>query len=95
MKCVYGRAGVRYVITKFSRMDSVPYFLTHVAPLRAREARAGAPLLNEMQALGRVLSQFRYLYYFWKKRLRSTNFQEDNEIALVTRRNGFAGNAFY
>ena len=45
------------------------------------------PLLNETQVLGRVLSQFRYLYYFWKKRLRSTNFQEDNEIALVTRRN--------
>ena len=53
------------------------------------------PLLNETQVLGRVLSQFRYLYYFWKKRLRSTNFQEDNEIALVTRRNGFVGNAFY
>ena len=45
MKCVYGRAGVRYVITKFSRMDSLPNFLTHGAPLRARFARAGAPLL--------------------------------------------------
>ena len=39
MKCVYGWAGVRYVITKFSRMDSLPNFLTHGAPLRAREAR--------------------------------------------------------
>ena len=38
------RVGVRYVITKFSRMDSLPNFLTHGAPLRAREARAGAPL---------------------------------------------------
>ena len=38
MKRVYGWAGVRYVITKFSRMDSLPNFLT-------RFARAGAPLL--------------------------------------------------
>ena len=45
------REGVRYVITKFSGMDSLPNFLTHGAPLRARFARAGAPLLinvNEM-----------------------------------------------
>ena len=34
------RVGVRYIITKFSRMDSLPNFLTHGAPLRAR-----APLL--------------------------------------------------
>ena len=39
MKCVYGRAGVRYVITKFSRMDSLPNFVTHGAPLRALRAR--------------------------------------------------------
>ena len=26
------RVGVRYVITKFSRMDSLPNFLTHGAP---------------------------------------------------------------
>ena len=32
---VYVRAGVRYVITKLSRMDSLPNFLTHCAPLRA------------------------------------------------------------
>ena len=44
MKCVYGRAGVRYVIIKFSRMDSLPNFLTHGAPLRAR----GAPLKKGM-----------------------------------------------
>ena len=31
--------GVRYVITKFSGMDSLPNFLTHGAPLRARELR--------------------------------------------------------
>ena len=37
------RVGVRYVITKFSRMDSLPNFLTHGAPQagasRARELR--------------------------------------------------------
>ena len=31
--------GVRYVITKFSRMDSLPNFVTHGAPL-ARASRA-------------------------------------------------------
>ena len=31
------RTGVRYVITKFSGMDGLPNFLTHGAPLRARE----------------------------------------------------------
>ena len=36
---VGGRAGVRYVITKFSRMDSLPNFVTHGAPLRALRAR--------------------------------------------------------
>ena len=34
MKSVYGRAGVRYVITKFSRMDSLPNFVIHGAPLK-------------------------------------------------------------
>ena len=38
--CTGGRAGVRYVITKFSQMDSLPNFLTHGAPLCARFARA-------------------------------------------------------
>ena len=39
---VFVRVGVRYVITKFSRMDSLPNFVTHGAPLcalRARELR--------------------------------------------------------
>ena len=36
----YGRAGVLYVINKFSLMDSLPYFLTHGTPLRARESSA-------------------------------------------------------
>ena len=34
------RTGVLYVITKFSEEDSLPNFLTHGAPLRARFARA-------------------------------------------------------
>ena len=45
------RTGVRYVITKFSGMDSLPNFLTHGAPLRARFVRAGAPLLKEIALL--------------------------------------------
>ena len=39
MKRVYGWAGVRYVITKFSQVDSLPNFLTHGAPLCALRAR--------------------------------------------------------
>ena len=39
-----GRAGGRlvygHVITKFSRMGSLPHFVTHGAPLRASRARA-------------------------------------------------------
>ena len=42
MKRVYGRAGVRYVITKFSGMDSLPNFLNYGAPLRARFARGSS-----------------------------------------------------
>ena len=50
MKSVYGWAGVRYVITKFSRMDSLPDFLTYGAPLRARFARArsSAKTMNDL-----------------------------------------------
>ena len=45
--CTGGRAGVRYVITKFSRMDSLPNFLTLGAPLRARFARARSSAIKE------------------------------------------------
>ena len=38
------RTDGRHVITRFSGMDSLPNFLTHGDPLRARFARAGAPL---------------------------------------------------
>ena len=48
MKSVYGwpgaRAGVRYVMTKFSRMDSLPNFVTHGAPLRALRARESSAI---------------------------------------------------
>ena len=42
------RVGVRYVITKISRMDSSPDFLTHGAP----QVPARAPLLPEIIAKG-------------------------------------------
>ena len=42
------RTDVRYVITKFFGMDSLPNFLTHGAPLCARFARLGAPLLTKL-----------------------------------------------
>ena len=45
MKCVYGWAGGRTL--RHSRMDSLPNFLTHGAPLRARFARARAPLKTD------------------------------------------------
>ena len=34
-----GRSVYGHVIAKFSRMASLPHFLTHGAPLRARELR--------------------------------------------------------
>ena len=40
------RVGVRYVITKFSRMDSLPNFLTHGAPLRALRARESSAIIR-------------------------------------------------
>ena len=40
------RTGVLYVITKFSEEDSLPNFLTHGAPLRARFARARSSAIN-------------------------------------------------
>ena len=41
---VGGRAGVRYVITKFSRLDSLPNILTHGAPLPTRFARESSAI---------------------------------------------------
>ena len=42
---VYGRTEYADVTTKFSRMDSLPHFLNHGAPM-VRASRARAPLLN-------------------------------------------------
>ena len=39
-----GRSVYGHVITKFSRMGSLPHFVTHGAPLRASRARA--PLIK-------------------------------------------------
>ena len=41
-----GRSVYGHVITKFSRMGSLPHFFTHGAPLRASRARA--PLLTNV-----------------------------------------------
>ena len=38
------RVGVHYVITKFSRMDSLPNFVTHGAPLRALRGRESSAI---------------------------------------------------
>ena len=38
------RVGVRYVITKFSRMDSLSNFVTHGAPLRALRAHESSAI---------------------------------------------------
>ena len=43
------RTGVLYVITKFSEEDSLPNFLTHGAPLRARFARARSSAMNMLR----------------------------------------------
>ena len=50
------RVGVRYVITKFSRMDSLPNFLTHGAPLRTRELRYNSLAKQHLQILEFVLT---------------------------------------
>ena len=42
--CTGGLAGVRYVITKFSRTDSLPNFVTHGAALRALRARESSAI---------------------------------------------------
>ena len=47
MRCVYGWAGVRHVVTKFFRMDSLSNFVTHGAPLRAQELRDNYGLFSE------------------------------------------------
>ena len=61
---VGGRAGVRYVITKFSQMDSLPNFLTHGAPLCARFARARSSAISLGKTFLR-LSRIRNIPLTW------------------------------
>ena len=51
--------GVRYVITKFSRMDSLPNFLTHGAP----QARASLRRRRECQNCIHTYSVSNYWYF--------------------------------
>ena len=57
-----GRAVVRYIMTKFSRMDILPNFVTHSAPLRARECSA-ITQLKYGHALMRVNTSLRSINY--------------------------------
>ena len=57
------RVGVRYVITKFSRMDSLPNFVTHDAPLRALRARELRYYGNKISSLIRMSKKY-YSDYF-------------------------------
>ena len=55
------RVGVRYVITKFSRMDSLPNFVTQGAPLRAlraRELRYYLKIVNEIMVVCLAAEKF-------------------------------------
>ena len=64
------RVGVRYVITKFSRMDSLPNFLTYGAPLRTRVHRhqlrptvVGLPTIERVH-VSRSVFTFSFLRIF-------------------------------
>ena len=59
-----GRAGVRHVITKFSRMDSLLNFVTHGAPLRALRARErSATKKIQLKVVRHQHHLQNYLYY--------------------------------
>ena len=73
------RVGVRYVITKFSRMDSLPNFVTHGAPLRA--SRPGAPLLKTCNAINadrtqkaKIIQYFVQLPLFYSRKVEIIQF---------------------
>ena len=44
--CTGGRAGIRYVITKFSQMDSLPNFVHHGALLHMLCARESSAIIS-------------------------------------------------
>ena len=54
------RVGVLYVITKFSRLDNLPNFLTHGAPLRAR---APLQIQTEYSANQKIIQNFAQMKY--------------------------------
>ena len=60
------RTGVRYVITKFSRMDSLPNFLTHGAPLETTRDHS----LNDMLSPVVLRIQLRSLFLLMLKLIR-------------------------
>ena len=73
------RVGVLYVITKFSRMDGLPNFLTHGAPQarasRARELRYNTRSKNSKKAI--------IVHYKTRsKKLQSCNFT--SEVISIT-----------
>ena len=51
------RVGVLYVITKFSRMYSLPNFLTHGAPLRYKTGNQNIEQVNSTNFLGLNIDQ--------------------------------------
>ena len=63
-----GRSVYGHVITKFSRMGSIPHFLTHGAPLRASRARAPLWCTLHDHHKKAALWQMGCLYYgYWVK----------------------------
>ena len=75
------RVGVRYVITKFSRMDSLPNFLTHGAPLArfARESSAINTILPDTLSLS-------FSFSLWWIRLSPNKQDEWINGWLISRR---------
>ena len=68
------RVGVRYVITKFSWIDSLPNFLTHGAPQarasRARELRYQCPFFGRATLLAEVTIRGSFLHSWRNRSLR-------------------------
>ena len=66
------RVGVRYVITKFSQMDSLPNFLPHGAPLCARFARTRSSAITvvpreiEDKSYAKFWDKQGALWFLWK-----------------------------
>ena len=70
--CTGGRAVVHYVITKFSRLDSLPNFRTHGAPLPARFARESSAItLSDVKSFKSVLMMFHIVDFSGLNKLHS------------------------